>query len=235
MLNILGEQGLAHARTILETQGRIRYLKDWDADITDHIKGLTIRPGSEPVIDRFSSTEHRTVPYRLAVTHVPASRGRRFDYAKLKANEPTLYQRNVTVTAADSPLTLTFPRAAVWNELRSVGWQAAFEEFEDAKAGAKANLTREASTLSNIRGQLRDLASREKVERIAMAELISVSDRTIRPYTYRDGLLRVSRSGLRQSIDLDLAERHPELRKYIAYTDTKPYTKVWFQRAYDED
>lgn len=235
MVTILGEQGLAHAQDILATQGRIRYLKDWDTEITDRLKQVTFKPGSEPVIERFDSASNQTRAYRLTVSRVDAGKSRRFDYAKLKQAEPTLYQRFVTVSLPDAPLTLTFPKAAVWNELRSVGWQAAFEEWEEQKANAQMNLPTTAEYLSNVRAELRDLASREKVERIALAELIVTLDRQIRPYTHRDGLIRVSQSGLRQSIDLDSAERHPVLAKYVARSETKAFTKVWFQKIKNED
>lgn len=234
MINILGDEGLALSTDILTTQGRIRYLKDWGTEITDHLKELNIGPGNAPIIERPSPTSQTTDRYQLTITRTPATRGRRFDYAGLRAQKPRLYQSHVTVMAPDAPLTLTYPRATVWNELRSQGWQSASADYAAKKAAAPATLMLEASRLSDIRLELRDLAHREKAARIRLAELITERDRTVRPYTYRDGFIRVSQSALRQSIDLDAAEQSPELRKFISYHDVKPVTRVWFKHVDDE-
>lgn len=234
MMNMLGEQGLAHTRSILTDQGRIRFLKDWDSQITTHIKGLRIRPGSEPVIERINS-DGETESMILTVTRVEGAKSRRFDYDALKQDWPTLYQSSVTLTAADSPLTLTFPRTSAWNELRSQGWQSAAVHWQDAKRHSTARLQSEAEILSEIRAALRELEAREKTERLGLAELIMTRNRVITPYSYRGSILRVSESRPRRSIDLDAAARHRVLSRYLRWGDVKPYTKVWFKKVTEDD
>lgn len=236
MLNVLGEHGIAHVEIILDTQGRLRYLEDWEKDLTQYLSTTRLLPGEEPIIDRFSAREHAVVPYRLRVTHYPASEGRRFQYDKLKAAHSLLYHQNVTVLAPDAARTFTFPKAAGLNELRSAGWQAAYTQYADRRgATAVGNPLRAASELSRLRDTKRELEAAEKAARIALSKLSVERDALMRAYTFRGEVVRVRSASVKRHIDLTQAERSAELRPFITRYPRQPYTKVWFQRITEDE
>lgn len=236
MLNVLGEHGIAHVEIILKTQGRIRYLTDWESELTDYLKNARIIPGHEPIIDRFSSREQAVVPYRLVVTQYPASVGRRFEYDKLKAAQSTLYHQRVTVMEPDAARTFTFPKSDGLNAMRSQGWQAALSQFDARrKASAVGSPSRAASELSRLRDIKREMEATEKGARVALSELAAQRDAEIRPYTFQGEIVRVRGASLKRHIDLTEAERDERLRPFVRKYDRAPYTKVWFQRLTADD
>lgn len=231
-----GERGIAHVEIILETQGRLKYLKDWETELKDFLAGARILPGKEPVIERYSAREGLRVPYRLAVTQYGVTEGRRFQYDKLKAADSLRYHREVTLTPPDAALTFTFAKKGELNAVRSAGWQAYFRRYGDRKdMSRRGTPLRAASDLSMVRDQLRELAAAEKSARIALSELAMQSGALSGVYEFRGEVVNSRENGLRQSIDLGYADRDPVLRQYIHRYSKKPFTKVWFQRIPDHE
>jgi hypothetical protein len=239
-MDIFSDQGVAHAQTILRTQGRIRYLSDWEKDLSGAIKAAVIRPGSEPTILRPDPATGTPTTYALRVTRHGASRGRTFDYDRLQKDEPVLFHRNVLLTPPEKPLVLTFRTASrsqrAWNDFRSEGWQAAAELYQDRRERSLGNLQVTAEELSSVRASIKRLEDEEDEARTDMAAMILQQSEGAPPSvaSFHGCSLNIRRTQPRRSIDLDLAERRSELRPFIKYYDKKSFTKVWFQKV-EED
>lgn len=229
MTKLLGETGLTLSTDILRIQGQLRYLGDWDREITDRLKTRPM-PAVTPVVVRPDARSGLRREHRLVRTDVPAGRTRRFDYTTCKRAESTLYHRHVTVAAADSPLTLIFAKSGVWDAIKSDGWRSCAAGYASRRETDPSwSYGQQVRLLSEVR-QLRNQAkAAEAVARIALAELIIERDTEIRPYTHQQALLRVRPSSPRQYIDLDFAEGHPELRKFVGYGERKAFTKWDFR------
>lgn len=227
MTKLLGDAGLTLATEILLVQGRLRYVNDWDTEITERLKR---RAGSEAVVMRRHANTGIKVPHRLVIEDKPAGVTRRFDYAGCKAKAPLLYHSHVTVTAAPSPLTLTFAKAEIWDSIKSAGWQSFAQGYAGRRAtGEVWGFGDQAERLSEVRSLRSSLKSREQILRLELAELIIEKDTSCRPYTHGGGILRVRESSPLQKVDLDLAEKHPELRKFLTTSPRAAYTRVEFR------
>lgn len=229
MTKLLGNAGLTLSTEILRIQGKLRYVNDWDREISDRLKSRNM-PAVPPVVIRRHARTGEHVEHRLVITDVPAGRIRRFDYAKCKAQHSLLYHHHVTLTAPVSPLTLTFVKAEVWDQIRSQGWLSCATDY-DARRAVDSNWSyrHQVTLLSDVRQTRAQLKAAEMMKRIALAELITERDSEPRPYTHNGGILRVRSSTPHQRIALDFAEEHPELRKFVTYNARKAYTKVEFR------
>lgn len=229
MTDILGETGITLSTDILLIQGRLRYLSDWDREITTRLMSRAV-PAVLPTVIRPHARTGQRVEHRLVITEVPAGRARRFDYTKCKTQASGLYHRHVTVTAADSPLTLTFAKSGTWDGIKSQGWSGCAEVYGERRAvGSSWDYRQQVAALSDVRQSLAKLKAAEQSKRIELGELILEKDSQPRPYTHEGGVVRVRRSAPRQSIRLDLVESHPELREFLVYTDRKAFTRVEFR------
>lgn len=229
MTKLLGNAGLTLSTEILLIQGRLRYISDWDREITDRLKSRAM-PATAPVVTRRHARTGERVEHRLVLTEVAAGQTRRFDYSGCKARASLLYQRYVSLEAAPSPLTLTFAKAEVWDEIKGDGWQS-FAQGYDARRAVQPTWSyiHQTTLLNEVRLTGAALKSAEQTKRIALAELIMVRDTAPRPYTHEGGILRVRASSPHQRIDLNTAEQIPELRPFIKYSDRKAFTKVEFR------
>lgn len=230
----LGERGIAHVETILETQGRTRYFEDWETEITDYVKSARILPGHAPVIERYSAEAQERLPYRLAVTHYPAGVSRKFQYEKLKAADSALYYAEVTVQAPDARRRFSFPKAGELQLTRSAGWRAEQQRSESLRnVSRRGGLSRAAEDLSRIRDTLRDLKAVDTAARRALSDLVTELGAESSAYLFRGETVRSVENKLRQSIDLGRVEKDARLRPFLTRTPRQPYTKVWFQRVTD--
>lgn len=228
---ILGNDGLALISDILSTQGRLRYLKDWDTELTAHIKE---HPPTEPVVVSRLDDQAVRREYTLKVTHFPATRYRTFAYTRLRKAKPLLYAKAVTVLPPAAQLTIAFSSSPVWDELRSPGWTDLAQRYERQRYG-DIDTTKAAHYLSRVRPHMRELVAREKADRIELSALIADRDDTIRPYTYDSASMRVRESTPGQRIDLDKAEADPVLSTFMTYSDRAAFDKVWFAAVNPDD
>lgn len=226
---MLGDAGRTLSTEILLIQGRLRYITDWDHEITDRLKSRAMPP-TPPIVTRRHAHTGERVEHRLVLTQVPAGHIRRFDYGGCKARASALYHRHVSVNAPLSPLTLTFAKAGVWDQIKSEGWLSFAQAYAARRAVQPAwSYGHQASVLNEVRLIRAALEAAEQIKRIALAELIVERDIQPRAYTYEGGILRVRPSKPHQRIKLDFAEQHAQLREFIKYSARKAFTKVEFR------
>lgn len=231
---MLGEAGLTLSTQILLIQGRLRYIADWDTELTDRLTSRAM-PSDPPIVIRRDETGRRDIKHRLVRTDVPAGQSRRFDYAGCKQRASLLYHRHVIVTAAASPLTLTFVKSPAWDAIKSRGWTE-FARGYEAKRRVEGpwSYREQAALLNEVRLAQAALKRAEQERRIALAELIVENDSAPRPYTHDGALLRVRRSVPRQRIDLDMAQGHEQLSRFMVYSERKAFTRLEFRPIGDE-
>jgi hypothetical protein len=223
----IGPESLDLSQTILSAQGAQRFFKDWDGEIADRVKYLDRCGKALPIITGHGRAKQDM--YALRVTKVPAGRKRQVDYKTMYDQRRDLYSRYVTIVSPDVPYTLTYTKSDLWNGLRSDGWQAVAGKYlADRNATPMRSPKWLAENLSMIRKLRVAQEQREQEARAALATMIKEALGHPEPLEHAGALLRVTTKKPTHKIDLDKAEKMPELRRFIKYTPYAEYEKVEF-------
>lgn len=214
--------------TILRAQGRQRYLSDWDKELAQRLTASAAAGRVMPTIRPQGDLE-----LRVAVTTFPAAKQRRFNYGECAKQRSDLYAKHVSVIAPDNPVTLTFRAAGrgksvTWDGLRSDGWLIENGHWADVRTKQILDTRDVAMRLMKVRSSNRMAKTLESNARRDLAELIS--DRRQRVMR-GDGVVAVTETAQRRSIDLDFAESVPDLAQFLTYTPRAEYTQVRFLKV----
>ena len=244
-LESYGPKAVQLAHEILETEGRLRYFKDWDAEIIGRFKEHKVADRRTPITFRPG-----TGPWGMELRPVRVSGGitRRMNYPLLQRQQPALYSTYVTETPPENPIKLTFKAAGklrggaqVWDDIRSKGWVAMDRKWAvDRQPTGMYFAASDAKRLYEIRTKfIGPLGERRAALRKELAEIFIPNPRAVIPESaldgaiYGTGLILPGSNPPSRTIDLNMAERHNVLRQYI--TESTRADSIRWTFAEDSD
>jgi hypothetical protein len=228
---------------ILRAQGRQRFFKDWDTELTGRVVSRAVPPNGVMLNPRPGRPE-----LRLQVTRIPARRTRRLDYRRLHTERTDLYERFVTETTPNIPLRLTLraaehmTKSQQWDAIRGGAWQEMNATLGEMRAESLkwVSLNDIGTKLREVRDRAKTAASVEEKARRELAARILELTHGRTDVVFRcaegDGRLFTPAAPVTHKADLDAVEADPVARLYVRSSVVKETTRVWFQaEAHDPE
>lgn len=216
---------------LMAAEGKQRFFYDWKQEVSTRLNQRRLEFERKR---RTGNTEEfrinfRNGPQSMAV--IPKTTrsytARRVNYRKLRETRPDLYSQYVKETPPAVPAKLTFKghgfgKSAVWDGLRSIGWIEANEHHGEKRAATGRD--------AELIGQITAWEKAHKDKRTGLrAELLDALVPDLGSLTRvarDDGLIVPSLNPPSKSIELGIAQSHPELNQFVT-TYERPEVVTW--------